>query len=446
MPPSSRYDAVIVGGGLAGVATAALLAKRGRRVALCEPRPSWGGVCAARRVGAAGILPGPRVAVGHERMGWADRYCESIGLSLPIMTREGGTFRRDAMQVIWGAHRLTVTSDRGEIAEELRREYRAVPSDVTALWADLDTVCETLSSRMEPSPIDESGPSWPRLRRAASARAFVSRFGGASTSEYAASRNLPVALVPYLDAWRSAVSSPGDAPEAWLYRVASAHRGLVALPGGLADVCALLASRFEAHGGEVIRTPVTAVGGGSDPFVETDGRRLTARAVILNSRCRPGTDGSEASPVISTAAFTVPSSCVPDAMAAYLLVSEGSETWSLARRRMEAAGGSSTDALTVSCRGRLDGKDAKALEERLVELMPFAEGRVAFDGIIRDEDAPEPADLKAWREASWRARRFGWTQAGRTPVWWIADASDPWLGDASAYRTALAVDRIVRLG
>jgi len=78
--------------------------------------------------------------------------------------------------------------------------------------------------------------------------------------------------------------------------------------------------------------------------------------------------------------------------------------------------------------------------------MPFAEGRLAFEGVTRDEDAPDPVDAKTWGEASWRVRRFGWAQAGRTPVWWVADASDPWLGDAGAYRAALAVDRLVRLG
>ncbi len=444
MPPSSRYDAVIVGGGLAGVATAALLAKRGWRVALCEPRPAWGGAWAERRLGAVTIVPGPRAAVGHERMGWADRYFEAIGLSLPLMTREGATFRRDAVQVIWGPHRLTLTSDRGEIAEELRREYRAGASDVAALWADLDAAHDALAWRMDPSPLDEPGPAWSRLRRAAVARSFASRFGGLSTSDYARARNVAGALVPYLGAWRVAVSSEGDAPEAWLFRVALAHRGLVVLPGGIADVCALLASRFEAHGGEVIRTPIVTVGGGSAPFVETDGRRLAARAVIVNARCRPGAEGSGASSVISTAAFSVPSSCVPDAMAGCLLATDGSGTWSLARRRVETDGPS--EALTVSCRGRLEGRDATGLAERLVELMPFAEGRLSFDGLIRGEDAPEPVDAKAWGEASWRARRFGWAQAGRTPVWWVADASDPWLGDAGAYRAALAVDRVVRLG
>lgn len=446
MPPSSRYDAVIVGGGLAGVATAALLAKRGRRVALCEPRPSWGGAWAARRLGAVTVVPGPRAVVGHERMGWADRYFEAIGLSLPLMTREGATFCRDAVQVIWGPHRVTLTSDRGEIAEELRREYRAGPSDVAALWTDLDAAHDALASRVDPSPVEESDPAWSRLRRAAAARSFASRFGGVSASDYARARNLAGVLVPYLEAWRVAVSSEGDAPEGWLFRTALAHRGLVVLPGGIADVCALLASRFEAHGGEVIRTPVVAVGGGSAPFVETDGRRLTAPAVIVNARRPPGTEGAGAASVINTAAFSVPSSWVPDAMAGYLLAIDGAETWSLARRHVETTGTVPSEALTVSCRGRLGGRDETGFAERVVALMPFAEGRLTFEGVTRDEDAPEPVDAKTWGEASWRVRRFGWAQAGRTPVWWVADASDPWLGDAGAYRAALAVDRLVRLG
>ncbi|MFZ5861885.1 MAG: FAD-dependent oxidoreductase [Nitrospirota bacterium] len=445
MPPSSRYDAVIVGGGLAGVATAALLAKRGRRVALCEPRPSWGGLWADRRLGAVSVVPGPRAVVGHERLGWADRYFEAIGLSLPLMTREGATFRRDPVQVIWGPHRLTVTSDRGEMAEELRREYRAGPSEVAALWADLDAAYDTLAPRFDPSPLEPSGHAWSRLRHRASARAFVSRFGGLSVAEYARARNLADVLIPYLDAWRAVLSLPGDTPGAWLFRVASAHRGLVAVPGGLADVCAMLASRVASHGGDVIRTPVASVGGGSAPFVETDGQRLTARAVILSAGFRPRTEDVAPASVTSAAAFSAPSSCVPEAMAGYVLATDGTSTWSLARRRVETAGGAFREALTVSCRGRLQDRDAKPLADRLAEVMPFAEGRLTYDGITCDQDVPDPVDATVWGAAFRRSRGLGWAQAGRSPVWWVPDVSDPWLGDARAYCAALVGDRVIGL-
>jgi phytoene dehydrogenase-like protein len=447
MPPAARYDAVVVGGGLAGVATATLLAKRGRRVALCEPRPAWGGTSAEQRLGGATVGLGPRAVVGHERMGWADTYFEAVGMSLPLMMREGATFRRDPVQLVWGAHRMALTVDRGEVVEELRREYRVATPEVGALLADLDAAYDVLAPRVDPSPFEDAGPAWPRLRRAAAARTFAARFGGLSASDYARARSVSAALVPYLDAWRIAWSSDGDVPENWVFRTALAHRGVVSLAGGIAGVSALLASRFEAHGGDVLRTPVTAIDAGAKPFVETDARRLDARALIVNARRRPGVAPTQHGWRPMTAAvFSVPSACVPDAMAAYLLVTDGSETWSLARQRVETGGSASREALVVSCRGRLDGRDAARLAGRLESLMPFAAGQLTFEGMFCDEDVPEPADPKLWGEVSWRARRFGWEQAGRTPVWWLEDKSAPWLGDAGPYRTALAVDRLLRLG
>jgi hypothetical protein len=133
-------------------------------------------------------------------------------------------------------------------------------------------------------------------------------------------------------------------------------------------------------------------------------------------------------------------------MAAFLLAADGDEAWSLSRRRGETGDAAPSEVLTVSCRGRLEGRDAARIADRLQELMPFAAGRLTFEGMIRDEDVPDPAEAKMWGEVSWRLRRFGWAQAGRTPVWWLADVRAPWLGDAGPYRTALAVDRLLRLG
>jgi hypothetical protein len=133
-------------------------------------------------------------------------------------------------------------------------------------------------------------------------------------------------------------------------------------------------------------------------------------------------------------------------MASLLLAADGDGVWSLSRRRGEAGGPAPSEVLTVSCRGRVDGQDAARIEDRLRGLMPFAAGRLTFEGMIRDEDVPDPVEAKMWGEVSWRVRRFGWAQAGRTPVWWLADARAPWLGDAGPYRTALAVDRLLRLG
>jgi hypothetical protein len=206
----------------------------------------------------------------------------------------------------------------------------------------------------------------------------------------------------------------------------------------------LLASRLQSLGGEVLRTPVVAVGTGQEPFVETDGYRISTRAVIINASYEPreSTQLGNRIPLI-TAGYTVPSSCVPEAMGPYLWMGDGAETWSLARRRNEG-GGSAHDLLTVSYRGRANGRDPERISERVAEFFPFAAGQVKFAGAVRGDEVPDPVDPKLVESVSWRARRSEWVQAARSRVWWLPDVSLPWLGDAREYRAALALDRVVR--
>jgi glycine/D-amino acid oxidase-like deaminating enzyme len=444
MPSPPRYDVVVVGGGLAGIATATWLVKRGRRVALVEPRPEWGGTFADQRLGGLTVSVGPRVAVSHERQGWADAYFEAIGLSLPLLVREGTTFKREALQVLWGPRRLTIGQQRTEVAEELRREYRVGDQDVAALFADLDAVYDVLAIRLDPPPSGDTKPSLARLRGLAAARAFSARFGALAPAEYVRARRLAQELAAYLESWRSALAVDGDSAGAWLFRTALVHRGLVSLPGGRAAVCRLLVAKFQTFGGEVLRTPVTAVGTGREPFVETDGRRLHTQALVINARRRPGVSASHGPGVsMTTAAYTVPAICVPEAMGNHLLVADGPDLWSVARGRSEAAGGSAHDLLTLSLRASAAGRDFNRISQWAEALMPFAAGQVVFAGAVRDDEVPDPLEAKLWESVSWRAGGDGWKQVSRSPVWWLPDESPPWLGDASEYRVALRINRVV---
>ncbi|MEW6683097.1 MAG: FAD-dependent oxidoreductase [Nitrospirota bacterium] len=444
MPSSPRYDAIVVGGGLAGIATATWLAKRGRHVALVEPRSEWGGRFADQRVGGLTIHVGPRVVVSHERLGWADAYFEAIGLALPLLVREGTTFKREPLQIIWGPHRLTIAQQRADFVEELRREYRAGEPDVAALLADLDAVYDALAIRMDPPPSGDTRSSLARLRGLAAARAFAARFGTLEPTEYVKARGLAPALASYLESWRGALATEGDPTGAWLFRTALVHRGLVSVPGGRASVCRLLVARFQALGGEVLRTPVTAIGTGREPFVETDGRRLHTRALLINARRRPnGSAPREPRAPMATLAYTVPATCVPDAMGTYLLVADQGELWSVARRRSEGAQGSAPDLLTVSSRAPAAGRDVERISERVEALLPFAARQIVLLGAVRYDEATDPLDAKLWESASWRAGGDGWRQVSRSPVWWLPDESPPWLGDANEYRVALSINRIV---
>ncbi len=444
MPSTPRYDAVVVGGGLGGLAVGTLLAKRGQRVALIDPRSEWGGSFADQHIGGVTVSLGPRAVVSHERLGWADAYFEAIGLSLALLVREGATFKREPLQLIWGHRRLTMSQNRGDFAEELRREYRAGEVEVAALLADLDAVYGVLAIRMDPSPTADTAPSLTRLRALAAARAFGARFGALAPEEYVRARGLASVFAAYLESWRGALAGDGEPSGTWLFRTALAHRGLVSLPDGRAAVCRLLASRLQALGGEVLRTPVFAVGAGQEPFVETDGYRISTRAVIINARHPPrGLTQSENGVRPTTLAYTVPSAFVPEAMGSYLLVENGAETWSVSRRRTQGPG-SALDLVTVSYRGRADGRDVERISERLGEFFPFAAGQVKVAGAAGGDEVQDPVNPKLLESVSWRARRTDWVQAARSPVWWLSDEGPPWLGDAREYRTALALDRVVR--
>jgi hypothetical protein len=76
--------------------------------------------------------------------------------------------------------------------------------------------------------------------------------------------------------------------------------------------------------------------------------------------------------------------------------------------------------------------------------MPFSKGSLSYLGSVSDLDVSDPIEPKAWHGSSWRPRRWGWVQAGRSRVWWLPDAGSPWIDDAAAYRTALAVDHVIR--
>jgi phytoene dehydrogenase-like protein len=222
---------VVVGGGLSGIAAATWLAKRGKRVLLVEPRAEWGGCFPDQRLGGVTVSFGPRTVTGHERLGWADAYFEAIGLSLSLLVREGKTFKREPIQLIWGPHRLTMGQQRADFAEELRREYRVGEPDVSALLADLDALYDALAVRMDPSPSADTGSSLARLRGLAAARAFSARFGTLAPAEYVRARGLARAFSAYLESWRGALAVEGDPAGAWLFRTALVHRGLVSLPG-----------------------------------------------------------------------------------------------------------------------------------------------------------------------------------------------------------------------
>lgn len=254
------YDVVVVGAGLGGLATAALLAKAGRSVVLLDRAQRAGGVCQGL------IREGYRFELGGSLLGGFSpggplaALRDRLGLTLPTQACEPG------LQVASPNHRLSLFADGDRWWSEVRREFpeeeagwRALLTELDALARERDQVMAVLPAlpaegwgeklqawRMLtlPALLGGQARAGRRLKQAQATpfQATLLRHGLGRVSQQVLEAGL----------WYLLLRGPEECgtleAAVALQRV---RQGVVALPGGTTALVEALVAQFERSGGHL---------------------------------------------------------------------------------------------------------------------------------------------------------------------------------------------------
>ena len=290
------YDVIVIGGGVGGLATAALAARHGVRPLVLEQGETPGGACATMVRGGYRFDAGASLLWGFEEGGSMRDLLEAVGVPVEAVPLDPG------IQVALPRHRFSFYRGTERFWREVRREFSGGEDALRALYEELASLDATLR-RLDFGPGDlPPRTAWHRLRR----------WRRRSTEEKALQERaheplqaLPAwqALPPELQrALTVVLRHLGRADASTPILVAATTLGLTrcgfsGLRGGAGALVAALARAVERHGGTV--RPATR-----------------AAEVVLHGRRAVGVRGSDGALLEATA---VVAAVAPTLLAGQLL-------------------------------------------------------------------------------------------------------------------------------
>lgn len=134
-----KYDIAIIGAGLGGLAAAALLAKRRKKVILLDPADQVGGELSDVQRKDFRFLTGPNLSLGFERGGALQELCADLGIA------HSTSVISPCYQVVLPDRRINVYPEHSETLEELRREFPREIDRLSRFFRDIRKISEQMS-------------------------------------------------------------------------------------------------------------------------------------------------------------------------------------------------------------------------------------------------------------------------------------------------------------
>jgi len=369
-----KYDAAVIGAGLGGLAAAALLSGKKKRIVVIERGGSLSGAVGAYDRDGYSFYASPAISYGFERGGAFYTLSANLGIV------HGVSVQSPCYQVALPDHRISIFADQGETLEELRREF---PKEINALikfYRDLHSLAEkSAKSRF-----------WSYVTTRRSAAGFIRgyRFSRELTlffdiqSLYFFQR--PVAALSLVD-----LITLCDTPPLYL-------------EGGFKKLADQLYSTILQQGGEILYNQTDtelASRGGHVVGIKTKQEVIEAGTILLNLSRR-----YDSSTIFMGLRDTViPVGMCPEVL--YLPDYQSPQdfyTLSLGAKDDIASAPKGMRALSVSFRsGQSGAVDKQALIERLNRLIPFLNDYIVFSDEHRTGDKgidlPEGVTFKPLR-------------------------------------------------
>lgn len=260
-----NYDVVVAGAGLAGVTSAALLAKRSKKVLLFDPARDVGGLRSVHAREGSVFAPAPFLTYGYEQGGPLAAIAGELGIAQNV------SLLSPAYQVLLPDRRITVFAEQGETLEELRREFPRDAAAVQRCFHDLAAI----SARQAKSGIYRFYIS----RRSASAYLRPYRFSQALTAYFDVQTRFffhtPLDATPLTDLLLLIQHPPRYLNQGW-HGFVQRLRDSFLQNGG--------AYRLELPWPELMTRKKTALG------FSVAGEQIGAASILLNAAARRRTD------------------------------------------------------------------------------------------------------------------------------------------------------------
>jgi len=281
--PEGRYDVIVVGGGVGGLATAALAARHGLRPLVLEQGEAPGGVCAAVSRQGYRFDAGASPLWGFEEGGAPRRLLEEVEIPVEALPLDPG------LQLALPRHRFGFYRGEERFWREIRREFPRAEADLRALYAEvyaLDAALRALdlgAGDLPPRTV------WGRLRhwrQRSREEAELERRAREPLEALPAWQALPPEVQRALALVLRHLGHAG--PSSPLLVAATilglTRRGFAGLRGGSGTLVDALARAVERHGGGVRTatraTEVVLRGRRAVGVRAADGALLEARAVV----------------------------------------------------------------------------------------------------------------------------------------------------------------------